>query len=275
MLDKELDSISTWTLEKWRSSRLKSGISPSTVNRDLACLKAALQKAVEWNLIDTHPLAKLKPSKVDKSPNTRYLSEQEEMRLKQALKKRDQLLKDKRESGNQWRKVRGHNLYPIYKKTEYSDYLEPILILALNTGLRKGELLSLKWSDINLHTKQVTVQGANAKSSNTRHIPLNTDALEMLRKWKKQDQYDNYVFYNGNGLKLDDFKKSYKSLLKLANITSFRIHDLRHHFASKLVMNNVPLNTVRELLGHADISTTLRYAHLAPDHKAEAVEKLV
>lgn len=271
-LDKELEQISAWNIEKWRSNRFKAGIKPSTVNRDMACLKAVLQKAVEWNVIEVNPLSKLKPSKIDKLPKSRYLTKQEEQRLKQALSKRDTSLKAKRNSGNLWRETRGYNLYPIHKDIDYVDYLEPIIILAMNTGLRKGEILSLEWRDINFPTKHLTVRGTNTKNSNTRHIPLNTVALKMLKQWKSQDKFNKYIFHAGDGIKLANFKKSYRNLLKQARIENFTIHDLRHHFASKLVMSGVPLNTVRELLGHANLDTTIRYAHLAPDHKAEAVE---
>jgi integrase len=74
---------------------------------------------------------------------------------------------------------------------------------------------------------------------------------------------------------LDDVKKSWYPVVKAAKLTGFRFHDLRHTFASKLVMLGIDLNTVRELLGHSDIKMTLRYAHLAPEHKAAAVAKLV
>ncbi len=82
------------------------------------------------------------------------------------------------------------------------------------------------------------------------------------------------MFSGKVGKRLDNVRKAWAGILKDAGIVDFRWHDLRHDFASKLVMNGVPLNTVRELLGHTDLTTTLRYAHLAPDHKAEAVNRL-
>ena len=89
-----------------------------------------------------------------------------------------------------------------------------------------------------------------------------------LRLWRIKTGGQGAVFG------LTDIKKSFASLLKLAEIQNFRFHDLRHHFASKLVMAGIDLNTVRELLGHVDIRMTLRYSHLAPEHKAAAVEVL-
>jgi integrase len=100
-----------------------------------------------------------------------------------------------------------------------------------------------------------------------RHVPLNKKATAALRLWRRRG-------HTGLVFGLTDIKKSYATLLRNAGIEEFRFHDLRHHFASRLVMAGIDLNTVRELLGHADIRMTLRYAHLAPEHKAAAVEVL-
>src|SRR3990167_10336288 len=91
---------------------------------------------------------------------------------------------------------------------------------------------------------------------------------------KKSDVKVGLVFPSKNNQPFNNIKRSWSSLLKKANITQFRWHDLRHHFASKLVMAGIDLNTVRELLGHSDIKMTLRYAHLAPEHKINAVKKI-
>lgn len=137
--------------------------------------------------------------------------------------------------------------------------------------MRKGEILSLNWNDINLENKVLTVDFQNAKSGNTRHIPLNTQAFNVLSDWQKLSGNIGYVFKDSNQQRILDFRYDWAALLEDASITDFRFHDLRHHFASKLVMASVDLNTVRELLGHSDLKMTLRYAHLAPEHKAAAV----
>ena len=97
-----------------------------------------------------------------------------------------------------------------------------------------------------------------------------------LTAWKEQEKKDSgLVFANPlTGKKFDNCNNSWKSLLKAAGIEKFRWHDMRHDFASRLVMNGVDLNTVRELLGHSDIKMTMRYAHLAPEKKRMAVDTL-
>src|SRR5215208_4666808 len=101
LLDKPLGEIRHWMAEKWRAAQRKSGKSKATVNRDLAALRAALSKAIEWELIDSHPLAKLKPIKGDRLTKVRYLSQDEEERLRGALAARDGKLKAGRASGGE------------------------------------------------------------------------------------------------------------------------------------------------------------------------------
>jgi integrase len=149
--------------------------------------------------------------------------------------------------------------------------LEPIVLLAMNTGMRRGEILSLRWENVSFDTKTLTVQFEHAKSGKTRHIPLNGEALRTLQNWQTDTGDTGIVFKGQNGNAMTDVGKGWEKLLDDAGITNFRFHDLRHHFASKLVMASVDLNTVRELLGHGDLAMTLRYAHLAPEHKAAAV----
>ncbi|MEO8400697.1 MAG: tyrosine-type recombinase/integrase [Gammaproteobacteria bacterium] len=271
-----LKNISPMLVEKWRTQRINNGIQSTTVNRDIVILKAALSKAVEWNLISDHPLKKLKPFKTDAIAKVRYLDKNEEMRLKEALQFRNEELKQKRENGNQWKKDRGQDCLPDLRDFVFSDYLTPMIFISLNTGLRRGELFSLTWTEVNFEHALLTVKGDTAKSGKTRHLPLNAVALKAFKDWRQLTSKEGLVFSNKNtGEAFSHVKRAWATILEKAKIKSFRWHDMRHHFASKLVMAGVDLNTVRELLGHADIKMTLRYAHLAPEHKANAVAKLV
>jgi len=275
-LDTPMSEIDHWKIENWRTEQLKNGKKPATTNRDIISLRGCLSKAVDWGLLDTHPLAKLKLIKSDNQTKVRYLSEIEEQSLRKALIAREQKIKATRKNGNQWRQARGYPLYPNIENQNFVDHLQPMVLLSINTGLRQGEVFGLNWNDIDFSRTVLTVNGATAKSGKTRHIPLNSEALSLLRNWKNQLQNTSkFIFPGKDGNKLDNVRKSWVTLLKEAQITNFRWHDLRHHFASKLAMAGVDLNTIRELLGHSDLTMTLRYAHLAPEYKANAVAKLV
>jgi len=159
----------------------------------------------------------------------------------------------------------------------FADHIEPMVILSLKTGMRRGEVFDLLWADVDFETATVTIRAEISKSNKTRHIPLSPIALDMLKSWRQQNQgvaANERVFSNSKGERFDNTNKAWRALLKESGIDDFRWHDMRHDFASKLVMAGVPLNTVRELCGHTDMNTTLRYAHLAPEHKAEAVALL-
>jgi integrase len=267
---RKLADISPWLVEKWRAARLKGGAKPASVNRDLDNLKSALNRAVEWNHLDANPLATVKRTKADRAATVRYLSPDEERALLAALSARDVRLQAERESANQWRTERGYPLLPAL--FDFGDHLTPLVVLSLHTGLRRGEAFSLDWHDVDLDRAMLTVRGEKAKSGATRHVPLNATAVDVLSRWGGGD---GLVFPARNGGRLNNVNKAWKRVLADARIERFRWHDLRHTFASKLVMAGVDLNTVRELLGHSTITMTLRYAHLAPEHKASAVARLV
>ena len=126
--DKPLVDINAWVIEKWRSERLKSGIGKETVNRDVVSLKAALSKALEWGLIPLHPLANVKPLKLDSTGKVRYLTEAEEQRLRKALQVRDMKIKSERNSANKWREARGYDLLPDLLDCHYADHITPIVL---------------------------------------------------------------------------------------------------------------------------------------------------
>ncbi len=164
-------------------------------------------------------------------------------------------------------KKRHENLLPPL--IHFGDHLTPAVLLSMNTGLRRGEVLKLRWGSVDFNRRLITVEGRNAKNRQTRHVPLNEEAMNVLRCWREQ---------SGGSAKVFDvvtrFQTAWKKLLLRAGIAHFRWHDLRHHFASRLVQRGVPLNTVRDLLGHSSVGMSLRYAHLAPDQRREAVAKL-
>jgi integrase len=277
LLAKPMTDITPWWLEKWRTERRKAGILPSTLNREVAALKAVLSKAVQWGVLPDTPLprGKLKPLKIDTQSKVRYLSEAEEKWLRETLDAREARIRAGRTSANDWRRQRGYPPLPTLWDHECADHLKPMVLLSLNTGLRRGEMFKLTWANVNFHAKTITVEGKTAKSGTTRHIPTNAEALEVLRRWNTQGSGTGFVFAGKDGCPMDNVQSSWERLIKDARLCGFRWHDLRHSFASKLVMAGVDLNTVRELLGHSDIKMTLRYAHLAPEHKHAAVARLV
>jgi len=272
---KPLTDITAWSAEKFKAKRLKAGTKVATVNRDLDRIRAALNKAVEWKLLESNPLAGVKRSKGGDADRVRYLDGAEEKRLREALAAREGQRRRMRASGNAWAAARGRDTRSLWPADDFTDHLMPLTLLALNTGLRRGELLGLTWECVSLDRKQLTVAAGTAKSGKTRHVPLNAEALDVLTRWSKYHGNAGIVFHGARGAaRMTHINRSWASLTKAAQLMDFRFHDCRHHFASSLVMRGVDLNTVRELLGHADLKMTLRYAHLAPEHKAAAVELL-
>ena len=155
--------------------------------------------------------------------------------------------------------------------TNGPEPLKSIIIVALNTGMRRGEIMGLKWRDIDF--RRGVIHLFNTKNGEKREVPMNEEvknALIGIRKHPKSE----YIFTKNDGRPYGDFKKSFFTALKKSDIKEFRFHDLRHTFASHLVMSGVDLNTVRELLGHKSLAMTLRYSHLSPSHKKHAVETL-
>lgn len=250
-----------------KADRLRSKKAPATVNRDLDRIKAALQQAVEWRYLDANPLAKSKRIKRGIENRVRYLAPEESKALRASLEAREVERKAARLRGDQWRDDRGHEELGAFRG--FTDHVAPIVLLAMNTGLRRGELRQLTWKDIDFAQQVLTVRAGVAKSGKARHIPLNAEAMRVLQVWRQEHPGAGPVFG------IASIKTAWDGLMTAAKLENFRFHDLRHDFASRLVMAGVDLNTVRELLGHGDITMTLRYAHLAPQHKAAAVELLV
>jgi len=252
LADKPLEDIKAWDIQQWVNEKRKLGRAPATIEYTFNRLKAALNRAVEWEFIESHNLSSVKIAKEDNT-RIRYLSESEEAALLSALAAREAQLCEDNDAH------------------QYADFFTPLITLAMHTGMRKGEMLTLRWESVSFETRYLTILSENAKSKKKRTIPMNDTVFNMLSQWRAQNLNEEYVFVH-EGKRVSFFQYPWQNLLKVAGIENFRFHDLRHHFASKLVMAGVDLNVVRELLGHADLKMTLRYAHLAPAHTAAAVQ---
>lgn len=230
-----LYEITPVLVEKFKAERAKE-VSPATVNRALACLKCMFNKAIEWGKAGDNPAKKVKLFK-ENNKRLRYLEKEEIVKL----------------------------------LTKCSGHLKPIVVVALNTGMRKSEILNLKWCNVDF--RRGIIYLLDTKNGERREIPMNEQVKTALIRTKKH-YGSSYIFCNKNGEPYRDIKKSFLTAVKKVGILNFRFHDLRHTFASHLVMSGVDLNTVRELLGHKSLEMTLRYSHLSPDHKKRAVDVL-
>lgn len=232
--NKNLHEITTWEIEKWKQRR-KGEVKPASVNREMATFKSMLSKAVEWGKLKESPARKVKPLK-GVTKRLRYLMPSELQTL----------------------------------ISNCSDHLRPIVTVLAHTGMRKGETLSLRWDQVDFEKGIITL--TDTKNGECRHVPMDETVKTTLRDMKRKGEY---VF---PGLKpgrpLVWVELSFHNALEKSGIEDFKIHDLRHTFASNLVMAGVDLMTVKELLGHKTMDMTLRYAHLAPAHKMRAVNIL-
>lgn len=239
-MDKPMSELNTWLIEGWRKRQLEERKQPVTINRNLQRQQGVLSKAVEWNVLHQHPFSGLKPLKTDRAGRVRYLSADEEARLRQALLQREENLRQVRIRFNEWLAVRGQFILPL-RREEYVDHLRPLVLLALNTGLRRGELFQLRWKDVDLNGRWLHVDGVTAKSGQTRRIPLNSEALTILETWRSQaSDAEPFVFPCAGGKRLKRIDRTWQRLCKRAALQGFRFHDLRHHFASRLVQLRFP-----------------------------------
>jgi integrase len=262
-----LTAITVERVKAWKARRLNEGRSPSTVLRDLFTLSSVLRRAVKVGELTENPVRRVDKPRVDRRGKVRFLDQGEESRLRGALMERDLEMQNRRTCGNNRRQTRHERVLPPLM--HFGDHLTPAVLLSMNTGLRRGEVVKLRWGSMDFNRRLLTVEGRNAKNRQTRHVPLNEEAVSVLRRWREQSGTGARVFDVATG-----FQTAWGKALKRAMISNFRWHDLRHHFASRLVQHGVPLNTVRDLLGHSSVGMSLRYAHLAPDQRREAVAKL-
>ena len=230
-----LFDITPRMVEKYKAKRLEK-VAPATVNRELACLKHMYNTAIEWGYVKTNPVKSVKLLK-EPPGRLRYLRPEEVKKLLDAC----------------------------------NGYLRTIVITALNTGMRKGEILALTWQDVDLENRKITVR--NAKNNETRVIPINQTLYQELLNHSKESNGD-YVFSNGDDRPFGDIKKGFSTALKRAEIEDFHFHDLRHTFGSHLVMQGIDLKTVQQVMGHKEIKTTMRYSHLSPEYVQDAIGRL-
>jgi integrase len=158
------------------------------------------------------------------------------------------------------------------------DYLQIITHTALMTGMRRGEIFSLTWGEVDFERDQITVRAHTSKTAKTRHVPIHADLKARLQTWKKTKKgakpTDLVVPSPVTGARLDSVKKAWAALCSDAGVVDFHLHDCRHDFASRLVMRGVDLYAVRDLLGHSSVKLTERYSHLAPEVHRAAIEVL-
>ena len=279
--EKNMLDVTPWIVEKWRSKEKKRGKKLQTINRDITALRPVFTKAKNDNRIPYDPLQDLKQMDAPNPDRVRYLSPDEEKRLRKALKARDDKQKIKRENYNKWRKIRKYPLYPVLRKYQYPDPITPMVLLTLNTGIRQSQIFRLRMEDINLKEKVMSVSTYKGGKTRVIKLPLNSEAISVIKAWlviqKVLFQNDSdLVFPNPKtGKEITTIKTVWQSILKEAKITNFWWRDMRHHAASWLLMAGVPLEIIQQILGHRDIKTTLKYAHVADDYKLNAVEKLV
>lgn len=236
-----LSDVDVETLEGYKAHRLshpgmRGQIRPATINRDIANFKHLLSKAVEWGVLTENIGMKVKLLKVQ-NQSLRYLSGPELESLLGAA----------------------------------SRYLKSLIILAVNTGLRKSELLRLKWTDINFRTGYIEL--LDQKNGEMSYIPMNKGVKETLRKIPRRLD-SPYIFSKKNGQPPVDIKYHFYKGLKQSGIPHCNFHSLRHTFASHLCMSGVDLPTIRELMRHKSYAMTLRYAHLSNQHTQKAVDTL-
>jgi integrase len=262
-----VEELTVKDLIMWCNSRIESGIKSATVNKDIGALKAALEWGVYQGTITENPLAKLRrlpeegiSDEADSREIIRYLSDDERSRLYDALESRE-------------KKIRAARNIP--DSVAFADHIKPMVIISLTSGIRKGSLFGFLWSDIDFDNNTLTLRPSNVKSKKKTILPMSADTKATLLKWKEQTGNDGLVFKSPvTGTMLTNVKKAWAGVLKEAKIENFRWHDMRHDFASRLVMSGVDLFHVQKLMGHSDISMTQRYAHLAPNDLQRAIDAI-
>lgn len=216
---------------------------PATVVRYMAALSHAFTVAVnEWQWLEDSPMRKVKKPKEPRG-RVRFLSDDERNRLLAACKQ------------------------------SLNSHLYPIVILALATGMRQGEILGLKWKDLDLNQGFLILN--ETKNDERRRIPITGHVLETLKAYSKVRQIGTDLIFPGKNLqKPIDIRSPWGNALNTAQIDNFRFHDLRHSAASYLAMGGATLAEIAEVLGHKTLQMVKRYSHLSESHVSSVVSKM-
>lgn len=238
-----LSRVTPQDLEEWRAERLDDGAAPATVNRALSFLRKIFNVAIKNGDIASNPVSKVKMLR-ENNTRERYLTPDEEVRLLAAV-----------------------------SPARYRDHIQ----LAIGTGLRQSEMLNLRWTDVEFVHNQIRIP--RSKHGEARRVPMSPEVREILERWHAAtERHPTYVIPDSTGERAmprtGGMRVAYNKAVAKAGIENLNWHDLRHTFASRLVMAGVDLYTVQLLMGHKSHTTTQRYAHLAPDHLQAAVNKL-
>lgn len=233
--DLRLTEINPGHVQRFADMRLKDA-APATVRQELAVLSGIFREALKRDLVQRNPVALVRKPRADNEV-VRYLNRQEEARL--------------------------FAFAP--------EHLRDVILFALNTGLRDAEIRGLTWADVSLEDRHIVVR--HTKSKRDRIVPMNDRVFALLDGLPRHIS-SPYVFTNRETETryTNAFNNTgWKALLQRAGVENFRFHDLRHSFASRLAQAGVPILAIKELLGHASITMTMRYAHLAPSNRRDAV----
>ncbi len=229
-----IEKITPLDLKEWRKWRVEhvtqrgTKIKKSSVNRELALLKTMFNLAVEWGWLSESPANSMKPLKGE-TKRMRFLTNEEISHLLSCA----------------------------------PGYMKPIIITAISTGMRRGEILNLKWKEVDLEHGFIRV--VKTKNHESRDIPVNRYLAETLEGLSESREPGGYVFCNGNGKKRCTIGQAFRKATAKAGLEDFRFHDLRHTAASLFASRGCDIVTLQHLLGHKSILMTQRYAHLLPD----------
>jgi integrase len=236
-----INRFNTFLVEQYQTDLINRKLAPASVNKNISILKAMFAKAVEWKLVDKEILNDILAVKQLKENNQR---------------------------------LRFLNIEEIPVLIDSCDkHLKPIVVTALHTGMRRGEILSLEW-DKHINLRQGFIELDKTKNDEPRNISISATLKNVLLSIPRRADVPYVFFKPFSGQRYKSIRSSFKAALKTAKIKNFKFHDLRHTFASHLVMSGVDITTVGKLLGHKSAKMTLRYSHLAPQHLAKAVDIL-